>query len=181
MNWIRTLTLAVAASGAAAAVGCSGPSLAGPARIIYHSTGAKGQRGDYEPMRMTFVNKTNGTYVGPEGESLVEDASLKIIPDALMADLLDRLDGEGFGIHGRPGDVEAALQAGAAEVIQLDQGGRRTVVIKPKPPLRTDADKELLGRFVAMKREIFEIHAQRTQFHVVGKGNRRPSWAPRPR
>ena len=112
---------------------------------------------------------------------MVDDATLKIIPDALMADLLERIDAHGFGVHAERGDVEEAIQAGAAEVIQIEQGGRRHIMVKPRPPLRTVADREQLTQFVQMKREIFEIHAQRTQFHVVGQGARRPSWAPAPK
>lgn len=181
MNWIHRSMLAAAALAAACATGCSGPTLSGPARLVYHSTGAKGQRGNYEPMRLTFVNKTNPKYVGEAGEPLVEDDSLKVIPDALMADLLTRLDDHGYATHAQPGDVDQALQAGAAEVIQVDRGDRQTILVKPKPPLRTEADRERVRAFVAMKQEILEVHARRTQFHVVGKGQRRPSWAPAPK
>ena len=44
MNCIRIATLAAAALGAGWATGCSGPTLQGPAVLVYHSTGAKGQR-----------------------------------------------------------------------------------------------------------------------------------------
>lgn len=181
MNWIRIAVLAAAAPAVACVTGCSGPTLAGPARLIYHSTGAKGQRGNYEPMRLTFVNRTNSKFVGATGEPLVDDGSLKVIPDALMADLLARLDDHGFAAHAQPGDVDEALQAGAAEVIQVEQGDHQAILVKPKPPLRTAADRDLVLQFAAMKQEILEVHAQRTQFHVVGKGARRPSWAAGPK
>jgi hypothetical protein len=164
-----------------AAVGCAPAAVEGRVVVRYHANSERGEKGQQPGLRMTFVNESNDAFVDPEGKPRSEDTSVKIVSDVRMAELLDALDDAGFAAHAQAGAFDDALATGAREVIGITAGGRERVFAEPRRPLDTDAKKALMRAFVGMKQVLFAEQQNHTQFHVVGQGQDRPTWAPAPR
>ncbi len=150
------------------AAGCGAAVPLGDVRVVYHSTGGKGALPElggrrYEGVTLSFVNRGSARYVKEGGVPAdASDRNLKVIPDGLMEDLLERLDEHGFReLAQKGGDPEAALRAGAPGVLVVDRGDERWVLPEPR------GDRTRAAAFSRMKRELIEIHQERTQFHVA--------------
>ncbi len=171
----RWLMFALLLCGGAAVVGCSAPELTGTTRVIYQSSKRQGRKGVADAQRMVLVHRTNAEFVDEDGAMLGGDRTMKIVSDALLADMIDRMRGAGFESYAElmaPDDP--AVPTGFSSVIIVEVDGTKHRIASPNPAK---------GRaFAAAYRSIFgeflEVYQQSTSF-LAGSGTSssdRPNW-----
>lgn len=160
----------------ACAVGCSSPELTGETRVIYESGARKGRKGRSDGIRMILVHRGNETFVHKEtGALLVKDRATKVVPDALLADMVDRIVGAGFNSYATPmtkGDP--TLPPGGRSALIIEIGDQAQRISTPHP----DGGKAFNDAYRAMMTEFLEVYQNSTSFHAGGgtDDSDRPNW-----
>lgn len=176
-RWMRTaMAMAVGCSLAAAAVGCSAPELTGPTRVIYESSARQGRKGRTEGIRMVLVHRTNAAHVDKDTGAVTSgDKTAKMVTDALLADMVDRILDAGFNDYAEPMDPGGPT---------LPPGGRSALIIEIGTDARriatpyADGGKAFAEAYRAMMTEFLEVYQNSTSFHAGGgtDESNKPDW-----
>lgn len=176
MNTTRWMAVVLAVGLAAAAVGCSAPALTGPTRIIYESSARQGRKGRTEGIRMVLVHRTNAAHVDKDTGAVTSgDQAAKVVSDALLADMLNRILDAGFNAYAE------AMDAGGPA---LPPGGRSALIVEIGTAARRIATpyegggREFAEAYRTMMTEFLEVYQNSTSFHAGGgtEESDKPGW-----